>query len=93
MKKWSELTEREINHNKKKHCEKCLYFSRGGDTNTTGSRFCEYLLITGHSRGCSPMKCKEKEIFTPRPKGQRRVNRAIRILSYRCGSTMCNHYR
>lgn len=22
MKKWSELTEREINHNKKKHCEK-----------------------------------------------------------------------
>lgn len=51
MKKWSELTEREINHNKKKHCEKCLYFSRGGDTNTTGSRFCEYLLITGHSRG------------------------------------------
>lgn len=79
MKKWSELTEREINHNKKKHCEKCLYFSRGGDTNTTGSRFCEYLLITGHSRGCSLMECKEKEIFTPRPKGQRRVNRAIRI--------------
>lgn len=79
MKKWSELTETEINQNKKKHCEKCLYFSRGGETNTTGSRFCEYLLITGRSRGCSPMECKEKEIFTPRPKGRRRGNRAIRI--------------
>jgi len=79
MKKWSELTETEINQNKKKHCEKCLYFSRGEDTNATGSRFCEYLLITGHSRGCSPMECKEKEIFAPRPKGRRRAKRAIRI--------------
>lgn len=79
MKQWSELTEAEINQNKKKHCEKCLYFSRGGGTNTNGARYCEYLLIEGHMRGCSPLKCREKGTFKPRPKDRRRVNRAFRV--------------
>lgn len=75
-KSWSELTEAEINRNKRNTCEKCLYFSRDGSTTTAGSRHCEYLLITGHRRGCSPLECKKKGIFKARPTGRRRINRA-----------------
>lgn len=76
-KSWSELTEAEINKNKKSTCEKCLYFSRDGGTTTTGSRHCEYLLIVGHRRGCSHLECKKKGIFRARPTGGRRINRAF----------------
>ena len=76
-KSWSELTEAEINRNKRNTCEKCLYFSRDGSTTTAGSRHCEYLLITGHRRGCSPLECKKKGIFKARPTGRRRINRAF----------------
>lgn len=76
-KSWSELTEAEINRNKRNTCEKCLYFSRDGSTTTAGSRHCEYLLITGHRRGCSPLECKKKGIFKARPIGRRRINRAF----------------
>lgn len=80
MKKgWGKLTETEINRNKKNTCEKCVYFSRGGESNTLGTRHCEYLLITGHMRGCSPLDCKKKGIFKLRPAGRRRINRAFTI--------------
>lgn len=78
-KSWAKLTEAEINRNKKNTCEKCAYFSRSGGTITNGSRYCEYLLITGHMRRCSPLECKKKGVFKARPAGRRRINRAFTI--------------
>ncbi len=70
-KKWSEMTEQEINRLKQQQCMKCEYYSRwAGDG--VNQATCEYITRVGHSRGCSPLECKQKGIFEPRRTQRRR---------------------
>ena len=73
-KKWSDMTDLEILELKRNQCVKCIYFSMGSagkaDVNNTKG-ICDYLSMVGHSRGCSPMECKEKGIFKPK-RGQKK---------------------
>lgn len=62
MKKWSEMTQAEIDKLKREQCVKCKYLS--GERNYGLTRqTCDYIGITGRSRGCSPLECQEKGIF------------------------------
>lgn len=65
-KKWAEMTDHDIAVLKHKQCSKCKYFSRlsEGSANST----CDYISIVGHSRGCSPLECKERGIYKPKEK-------------------------
>jgi hypothetical protein len=57
-KKWKDMTEQEINQLKRKQCSSCAYFmsiKRGATL-----AMCNYIELTGSSRGCSPLECKEK---------------------------------
>lgn len=70
-KKWSEMTEQEVNRLKQQQCMKCEYYSRlAGDG--VNHATCEYITRVGHSRGCSPLECKQKGIFEPRRTQRRR---------------------
>ena len=64
-KKWSEMTEQEINRLKQQQCMKCEYYSRWAGDGVNHAT-CEYITRVGHSRGCSPLECKRKGIFEPR---------------------------
>lgn len=64
MKKWSEMTDEEINAFKRKTCAKCFYFGKSS-AKYISMKTCEYSDKHGHSRGCSPLECVEKGIFTP----------------------------
>lgn len=71
QKKWSEMTEQEVNRLKQQQCMKCEYYSRlAGDG--VNHATCEYITRVGHSRGCSPLECKQKGIFEPRRTQRRR---------------------
>lgn len=70
-KKWSEMTEQEVNRLKQQQCMKCEYYSRlAGDG--VNHATCEYITRVGYSRGCSPLECKQKGIFEPRRTQRRR---------------------
>lgn len=62
-KDWSEMAEQEIYKLKKKQCTKCKYFSHQNGKQAVSAVPCDYLLITGHSRGCSPLDCVSYDIF------------------------------
>ena len=64
-KDWATRTDNEIWELKKKQCSKCFYFSVSKGTHVTAGT-CDYILLEGHTRGCSPFECKEKGIFRPR---------------------------
>lgn len=64
-KDWAARTDNEIWALKKKQCSKCYYFSVSKGTHVTVGT-CDYILLEGHTRGCSPFECKEKGIFRPR---------------------------
>ena len=68
-KPWREMTEQEIYKLKKDQCCKC-YYSYGMNAGKAGG-ICDYLCMVGHSRGCSPMECKDKGIFKPK-RGQKK---------------------
>lgn len=70
-KKWSEVTGKEIYRIKQQQCAKCYYFSRAQGDISSGST-CDYILIEGHRRGCSPLQCQEKGIFKLRPRTRTR---------------------
>lgn len=70
-KAWSDMTEKEINALKLRQCCRCHYFSRESDSLAT--RTCEYIDKEGHSRGCSPLVCKEMGIYRPRVRRRRNV--------------------
>ena len=56
---WHEYTSAEIAKIKHKKCRKCPYkgsFSSSGGDGTT--MCCDYLIITGQSRGCRPELCE-----------------------------------
>lgn len=52
LKPWGLMTEEEIGMIAKKQCNKCQY--RSG---AYGEGACDYLLVTGHMRGCRPEEC------------------------------------
>lgn len=60
-KKWSEMSDSDVVKLRKKQCRYCYYYSQH-DKSVSGT--CDYLLITGHRRPCSPLDCEEKRIFT-----------------------------
>ena len=70
MKKWSEMTDKEVFALKREQCAHCQYFATSGSTN--GMNTCDYWSIHKHSRGCSPLECKEKGIFLERTGKRRR---------------------
>ena len=70
IRKWKDVSKEEILKLKKEQCSKCVYFSRAYKE-LYESCTCDYILITGHRRGCSPLECKEKGIFKPK-KGQKK---------------------
>lgn len=55
-KAWAEMTDQEITANYVKQCSKCRYRGRIG-----GDQCCDYIVINGRSRGCSPIRCKKFE--------------------------------
>ena len=62
-KPWSEMTEKEIYKLKKQQCTKCQYFSHQNGQHAVMAVPCDYLLITGKRRGCSPQDCKTYGVF------------------------------
>ena len=67
-KPWKELTTAEVTALKAKQCTKCKYksFLSGNTKGYEAARItCDYILITGHSRGCDPRDCVEMGIFQP----------------------------
>lgn len=66
---WEMMTDKDIDEIYKTKCRKCKY--RG----TFGSRkCCDYILHTGHSRGCRPDKCTR---FEKGPRQKMTVNPGI----------------
>lgn len=63
-KRWSELTELEINKLKENQCIECRWFSTG-TSGYKGSSTCEYGAFHYHSRGCDPRDCVNKGFFEP----------------------------
>lgn len=55
-KKWKDLTREEIDRNYHAQCSKCRYRGMMGSTPC-----CDYITITGRSRGCSALGCKRFE--------------------------------
>lgn len=77
-KPWGRLTLGEINNIKRKYCVNCGYAGRYGvaDSDKNISQMtCDYILITGHRRGCRPDAC-DKFI---QHDGKRRRSRAMRL--------------
>lgn len=70
-KPWAEMTDQEINKHKRQQCSKCQYLSRKNGKTYLVATPCDYLLITGHRRGCSPLDCVTYGVFKPREKGKR----------------------
>lgn len=69
-KPWKDMTPHEIYKLKINQCVNCEYFSRG-DNNSYGT--CDYILVEGHSRRCSPLLCKVKGIFKPKTGKKRKI--------------------
>lgn len=74
-KKWSEMTEQEVNSHKRKQCVKCQYLSRQNGKSVISAVPCDYLIVNGHSRGCSPLDCKIFGVFKPVENIRRRRRR------------------
>lgn len=74
--KWSEMTEHDIMILTQKQCRKCKYLSRPNGE-CVASSTCDYIDMEGHSRGCSPLECKQKGIFTPRQGSRKRKVRRL----------------
>lgn len=64
-KSWREYTEAEIHKNKLKYCAKCRFHIGGCAATKFAETMCNYLGITGHKRGCSPINCKKFEAGKP----------------------------
>lgn len=56
-KDWSELSTKEANRIRERHCSGCKYLI---DDNTIYANCC-YILVTKRSRGCDVRDCKLKE--------------------------------
>ena len=70
-KKWSDMTEKEIIEHKKKQCVNCEYLSSENIKDRLPAMTCDYLLIVGHRRGCSPLDCMIYGAFKPRKNGKK----------------------
>lgn len=59
-------------------CRKCRYSANACESskNTLTQVQCDYIMRTGHMRGCSPIDCKRFELMTDEPK--RKPNNSIK---------------
>lgn len=62
-KPWAEMTDKEVYKHKLKQCIKCKYFSHQYGKKSVVAVPCDYLLITGKRRGCSPLDCVTYGVF------------------------------
>lgn len=77
LKPWEKMTESEILKIKKDKCQYCRFAIRTNtDNNNLGATICDFIGITGHSRGCRPDECDK---FEKSANGKRRKRRGIRI--------------
>jgi hypothetical protein len=53
IKRWKEMSEREVVELKRNQCMKCVYLSKSSPSSISNAT-CDYILIVGHSRGCPP---------------------------------------
>lgn len=51
--KWSQYTIGDLNYIHRSHCRKCPYVGTLEHYHT-----CDYILLAGHSRGCTPEECE-----------------------------------
>ncbi len=61
-KPWKDMTQAEISSLTKRQCMDCLYYPRQKGT-TTALQPCDYLFVTGQSRGCDPRDCIKEGKF------------------------------
>ena len=67
MKRWKDVINKEINHQKKNYCLYCKYSSIIGSSgskknvNEFNGVICDYIGKTGKRRGCSPIGCVKFE--------------------------------
>ena len=59
MKPWSALTQREVEEIQDKVCKGCQYMI----VINNKFRCCNYILATGHMRGCDPRECNGGEDY------------------------------
>ena len=81
IEQWARMTDAEISEHKNNVCVKCHYYSFGSGGNNEPSRrygLCDYILIEGHSRGCSPFECVEKGIFVRKSRGRKKKGMRVR---------------
>lgn len=62
--RWKDLTEDEVNKRKREVCKNCFYLRiSSGPKDYIVRGTCDYMLIEGHMRPCSPLECVEKGVF------------------------------
>ena len=75
-KRWKDVTNKEINQQKKNYCLNCRYSITMGSSGSKGNInefngvVCDYIGKTGKRRGCSPIGCVKFE----RRKGRKSKN-------------------
>lgn len=70
MKAWRNMPEAEISKIKNEQCFNCIYFDihdrKSGKALVSDT--CNYAIITGRCRHCSPLECKKKGFYTEKKK-------------------------
>lgn len=56
---WESYSDKEIRDNQKKYCNNCVYGKQFSTHISFPDTYCTYILVEGHSRGCSAMNCKK----------------------------------
>lgn len=84
IKPWYKMTAAEILKIKKEKCQYCRFATRfNTDSSNLSIMMCDFIGITGHSRGCRPDECDK---FEKSPDVKRRKGRGIRVNKKRGGS-------
>lgn len=82
-----EPTQGEVLANDRKECHKCQYYQKG----STG--YCQYIILTGKSRGCSVAECEHWK--DPKPKQKRKqaptIKRKYQHVCKRCGARFIDY--
>lgn len=77
-KRWKDVTDKEINLQKKNYCLQCKYSSTMGSSGSKGNInefngvICNYIGKTGKMRGCSPIGCIKFEAIEENDKKRKK---------------------
>lgn len=66
---WRDMDEYDIYKLKMNQCQYCIYFSNI-TSKAAGMGACDYIGKVGHMRGCTPLQCNGKGIFSMKKKGK-----------------------